>query len=128
MIIVNENNSSYDNLLNILQEQSPQTITPKSAKERTVESAQQTLPEQGQSAHPVTITVTVNERPVVFHQRKADGAEIKASAIQQGVPIQQDFALFEVKGAGQLKPVGDSDEVTLHEHQKFRAVAPDDNS
>ena len=45
-----------------------------------------------------TVIVFVNEKPVVFHQREATGAQIKAAAIEQGVAIQQDFALFLVKG------------------------------
>ncbi len=75
-----------------------------------------------------TITVTVNERPVTFDRHRATGAEIKAVAVGQGVPIQPDFALFEAKGQGNLKQVGDQEEVSLHPNQKFRAVAPDDNS
>jgi hypothetical protein len=74
------------------------------------------------------ITITVNGRPVVFQDHKTTGAGIKAAAITQGLAIQVDFALFEVKGPGKLKPVGDSEEVTLHEGQSFRALAPDDNS
>jgi hypothetical protein len=74
------------------------------------------------------VEVTVNGRAVTFAVRKASGAEIKSTAIQQGVPIQQDFALFELKGQGNLKPMGDEEEVTLHPNQQFRAVAPDDNS
>ena len=75
-----------------------------------------------------TLTVSVNERDVVFHQHEATGAEIKAAAIAHGVPIQPDFALFQVEGHGTLKPIGDREAITLHEHEKFRAVAPDDNS
>jgi len=75
-----------------------------------------------------TLTVLVNNQPVVFHKKKDTGAEIKAAAIAQGVQIQSDFALFEVKGPGHLKPVGDDEAVTLHERESFRAVAPDDNS
>ena len=74
------------------------------------------------------ITVSVNEHPVKFHHRDATGAEIKATAIAQGVHIQPDFVLFEVKGHGSLKQVADHETVKLHEHEKFRAVAPDDNS
>lgn len=74
------------------------------------------------------IIVSVNTTPVVFEEHRATGASIKAAAIIQGVAIQQDFVLFEVKGAGHLKPVGDADEITLHNGQDFRAVAPDDNS
>jgi hypothetical protein len=76
----------------------------------------------------VTITVTVNNRPVTFHKRKETGAQIKATAIVYGVPIEQDFTLFEDKGHGHLVQVADSEEVTLHPKQTFRAVAPDDNS
>jgi hypothetical protein len=76
----------------------------------------------------VSVTVTVNGHVVIFHTRKANGAEIKAAAIAQGVPIQQDFALFEVKGPGHLDQVPDDKDVELHPKQAFRAVAPDDNS
>ncbi len=75
-----------------------------------------------------SITVSVNNQPVVFHEKKETGAEIKAAAIAQGVQIQADFALFEVQGPGHLKRVADDQEVTLHERESFRAVAPDDNS
>lgn len=74
------------------------------------------------------VAVTVNGHAVLFEDHKVTGAEIKSTAIQQGVPIQADFALFEVKGPGKLKQVGDSDTITIHEGQTFRAVAPDDNS
>src|SRR6266852_6985890 len=74
------------------------------------------------------LTVTVNNRPVTFTEHKATGLEIKQTAISQGVSIQVDFALFEVKGQGNLKPVVDNDVVTLHPHQVFRATAPDDIS
>jgi Multiubiquitin len=77
---------------------------------------------------PHTVSVTVNEKTVMFHQQKATGTEIKATAISQGVAIQPDFSLFIVRGHGNLDQVGDRDEVTLHEGEKFRAVAPDDNS
>jgi hypothetical protein len=75
-----------------------------------------------------SIIVAVNEKPVVFQQHRVTGAEIKATAIAQGVSIQQDFVLFEVKGAGHLKQIGDEEIATRHEHAQCRAVAPDDNS
>jgi hypothetical protein len=74
-----------------------------------------------------SVTVTVNNREVTFRSNKATGLEIKTTAIHQGVPIQSDFALFEEK-SGKLKPIGDSETVTLHDNQRFRAVTPDDNS
>jgi len=77
---------------------------------------------------PITVIVSVNRRQVTFTERHATGAEIKATAIMQGVPIQQDFALFQVRGHGDLKPVGDDEKITLNEKDEFRAIAPDDNS
>lgn len=75
-----------------------------------------------------SVTVTVNERSVTFPDHKVTGLEIKRTAIQQGLSIQEDFVLFEVKGESPLHQVGDEDKVTLHKGQVFRAVAPDDNS
>ena len=83
---------------------------------------------ESMSKKPKIITVTVNERPVTFSEHKATGLEIKQTAIKQAVAIQEDFVLFEVKGNSPLKQVGDCETVTLHEGQKFRATAPDDNS
>ena len=77
---------------------------------------------------PVTVTVSVNGRPVTFTERHATGSEVKASAIAQGVPIQQDFTLFEVKAQGKLKVVGDDEQVSLNDKDEFRAIAPDDAS
>lgn len=74
------------------------------------------------------VTVKVNNTSVTFSERHVTGAAIKATAIAQGVQIQSDFALFEVKGQGKLKPVGDQDRVTLNDNDEFRAIAPDDNS
>ncbi len=77
---------------------------------------------------PKTITVTVNERPIAFTKHKVTGLEIKQAAIKQGAAIQEDFVLFEVKCDSPLKQIGDCETITLHEGQKFRATAPDDNS
>ena len=74
------------------------------------------------------VIVTVNNRMVEFEDNKATGEEIKATAIAQGVAIQSDFLLYEVKDGGNLKQVDDGEQVTLHPNQRFSAVAPDDNS
>ena len=75
------------------------------------------------------ISVKVNNVDVVFEVNKATGSQIKSTAISQGVDIQQDFNLFEKVGnSGNLKVIKDDQIVTLHPNQKFRAVAPDDNS
>jgi hypothetical protein len=83
---------------------------------------------EARSKDPKTITVTVNERSVTFSEHKVTGLELKRVAIKQGVAIQEDFVLFEVKGDAPLKQIGDCDTVTLHKGQVFRATAPDDNS
>ena len=74
-----------------------------------------------------SIVVTVNKRSVKLADRKLTGAEIKAAAIEQGVQIQPDFVLFEVKG-GKLKQIGDDERVTLQNGDVLQAVTPDDNS
>ncbi len=78
--------------------------------------------------HVVIVKVVVNRHEVVFHVHKANGAEIKSTAITQMVPIQQDFNLFEVREHQPLKPIQDDEVVGLHDGLKFRATAPDDNS
>jgi hypothetical protein len=78
-----------------------------------------------------TIEIKVNEQavnlPDVPGRDEATGAEIKEAAIAQGVNIQSDFPLFEIKGQ-RLEPVGDAQTVHVHHGQRFTAVAPDDNS
>jgi hypothetical protein len=74
------------------------------------------------------ITVTVNNRPVEFQTKEVTGAQIKAAAISQGVPIQPDFQLFKKEEGKSLEPIGDGEIVHLHEHEAFRASATDDNS
>ena len=75
-----------------------------------------------------TLTVSVNTNPVVFAQAKVTGLEIKKTAIQQGVDIQEDFVLFDVKPNSSLDQIGDNDSLTLKDGQIFLATAPDDNS
>jgi Multiubiquitin len=77
---------------------------------------------------PVTVTVTVNRHPATFMEHHVTGAEIKATAISQGVPIRQDFALFLIKEHGNIKPIRDDERVNLKEGDEFSAIAPDDAS
>jgi hypothetical protein len=74
------------------------------------------------------VRITVNERPVVVPRHRVTGLEIKEAAIAQGVPIALDFVLSEELPGGRTRIVGDKDEVTVNDHSKFLAVAPDDNS
>lgn len=75
--------------------------------------------------HPVTITL--NNRPVKLHDHKTTGLEIKEAAVDQGVSIQVSFALFRITGNAQ-HPVRNDEEITVHNDERFRAVAADDNS
>jgi ABC-type histidine transport system ATPase subunit len=78
-----------------------------------------------------TIVIQVNTKPVSFPDERgrdaATGAEIKTAAIAQGVSIQPDFVLFLERG-NDLDPIADDEAVHIRPNQKFRAVAPDDNS
>lgn len=74
------------------------------------------------------VTVSVNEMPVKLKGHSANGAEIKAAAIAQGVLIQPNFILQEELPNGTSRVVGDNDSVHLRQHLKFTAIAPDDNS
>lgn len=76
-----------------------------------------------------TVTVTVNEdHSVVLGDKKQTGAEIKAAAIAQGVPIQPDFVLSEVVPGGKQKIVPDDRTVTVKDGDEFWAIPGDDNS
>lgn len=74
-----------------------------------------------------TVVIHVNERPVTVAHR-VTGLEIKQAAISQGVPIQLDFVLSQELNDRRTKIIGDTDEVSVNEHSRFVAVAPDDNS
>jgi hypothetical protein len=88
----------------------------------------ETICEEHRHKEDHAVTVFVNGHHVKFHRHEETGLEIKLAAIAQGVPIQQDFALFEKRVHHSLKPIGDHESVHLHEQAHFRAVAPDDNS
>jgi len=72
------------------------------------------------------ITITVNNKPVNIEGPKTTGLEIKQAAIAQGVNIELDFQLAELKPKRQI--VGDDEEITINKNSKFVATAPDDNS
>lgn len=78
--------------------------------------------------HGRTVTVTVNNRPVSLESHRVTGLGIKQAAIAQGVPIQLDFQLAEIRPNGEHKVIGDGDVVTVTDHSQFVATAADDNS
>jgi len=73
------------------------------------------------------IEITVNKKQVRVQGPRATGLTIKEAAIAQGVQIQLDFQLAEVRGH-ERHIVGDTEEVEVHEHARFVATAGDDNS
>lgn len=74
------------------------------------------------------VTVTVNGQPVRLPDREVTGSEIKAAAIAQGVQIQANFILHHELPNGREQIVGDDDTIKVHPHDRFTAIAPDDNS
>ncbi|WP_194820972.1 multiubiquitin domain-containing protein [Micromonospora sp. S-DT3-3-22] len=76
---------------------------------------------------PRTIRVSVNNQQVELPERRVTGRDIKQAAVAQGVHIQPNFQLS-VKRGNRYEVIGDDDTITVHPHQEFLAVAPDDNS
>lgn len=79
-------------------------------------------------AHPHDIPIVVNEKNVVVQGHDQTGLSIKTAAIKQNVPIQPDFVLSIERGGGHTKLVGDTDPIRVHKHERFLAIANDDNS
>lgn len=77
---------------------------------------------------PHSVDIEVNGKRVVMPQSKTTGLDIKETAIDQGVEIGVDFQLSEDLGNRKKKIIGDNDTVSVHEGEKFIAVAGDDNS
>jgi len=78
--------------------------------------------------HRHVVDITVNNQPVEVIGPKATGLQIKEAAIAQGVKIELDFQLAELKENGERPIIGDGDVVTVNKNSKFVATAPDDNS
>jgi hypothetical protein len=85
-------------------------------------------PDQRQDDKAKTVTITVNNKPVVMETKVATGFQIKDAAIAQGVKIQRNFVLTEELPDDKSRVIGDNQEVKLHNKSEFTAVTPDDNS
>lgn len=77
---------------------------------------------------PKKIRIEVNGNEVIVSDRGMTGIEIKMAAIEQGVQIQPNFVLQLELPNGTSKVIADSEEVKVHNHMSFTAIAPDDNS
>lgn len=85
--------------------------------------------EKGKPPVDRTVRITMNDdHTVVLEGSKHTGAEIKAAAIEQGVPIQPDFVLSEVLPNGKQKIVPDDRTVNVKDGDEFWAIPGDDNS
>jgi len=79
--------------------------------------------------HHVTVTITVNTKPVKLTKHRVTGLEIKKSAIAQGVAIQLDFLLTQEAHDGHpARTIADDKTITVTEHSKFTANDVDDDS
>ncbi len=83
--------------------------------------------EHTDAALPRTVQIIVNNQPVDLPDRETTGLGIKEAAIAQGLAIQANFQLS-VKRGHRYEVIGDDDPITVHPHEEFIAVAPDDNS
>ncbi|MDN4597592.1 hypothetical protein [Leifsonia virtsii] len=82
----------------------------------------------GNKAHAKDVTVLFNKQHITLQQRRYTGIELKEAAIAQGVAIQLDFVLFEVKHNGRRDVVGDHDTVEVNKESEFAAMGNDNNS
>lgn len=67
------------------------------------------------------LTISVNDRPVKFKVHEGTGHAIKREAIDQGVPIEESFLLFERLPDGGRRLVGNDERVHLRNDLHFRA-------
>ncbi len=63
-----------------------------------------------------SITIFVNDKPVEFDTKNVTGSIIKTKA---GVP--PDSILYELRGDTRI-PIGDSEQIKIHEHERFLDV------
>lgn len=68
------------------------------------------------------VAILVNDKPVKVRTNRATGEQIKTTAIEQGVHIEQDFILYEELPDGDVRQVENHEEINLREHHRFTAV------
>jgi hypothetical protein len=74
------------------------------------------------------VEVLVNNRFVRLPAGVVKGLEIKQAAIKQGLCIELDFVLSELRQHHAARVIGDEDTVRINKQSRFSAVAGDDNS
>jgi hypothetical protein len=71
------------------------------------------------------VTITVNGTHVTVPHKETTGAAIIQASIAAGLAIEADFVLYARHGDDYRK-IEPDEHVTVHAHEIFRAVAPDD--
>ncbi len=71
--------------------------------------------------HPSEVVVHVNNLPVRLVGSRKSGLEVKEAAIEQGVPIQIDFALYEEIGHDRTRHIRDDQIVRVTDETRFLA-------
>jgi Multiubiquitin len=85
----------------------------------------QTMKPEDETTH--VVTITVNNNPVEVEGPRLSGLAIKEAAIAQGVAIELDFQLAEIKNKKRVI-IGNDEIVTVNKDSTFGATATDDNS
>jgi hypothetical protein len=76
-----------------------------------------------------TVTVKVNNQPVILSEHRVTGLEIKQAAIAQDVEIELDFILtLEAHDGQPAETIDDDDTITVTGHSEFSANDGDDDS
>lgn len=74
------------------------------------------------------VEIFVNGRAVILRDDDQTGLSIKQAAIEQGIRIEIDFILSVERERGKTEIIGDNQKIKVRRHQKFTAIADDDNS
>ncbi len=76
-----------------------------------------------------TVTVKVNNQPVILAKHRVTGLEIKQTAIAQHVEIESDFILtLEAHDGRPAETIDDDETITVTEQSEFSANDGDDDS
>jgi hypothetical protein len=76
-----------------------------------------------------TVTVTVNNKPVILEKHRVTGLEVKEAAIKQGVEIKLDFILtLEAYDGHPAETIDDDQTITVTKHSVFTANDGDEDS
>ena len=77
------------------------------------------LPDEGK------FEITVNDKLVVLEGTQQTGTSVKRAAIHQGVKIRMDFQLTVELPDGRARSVGDSEEIAIHNGERFVSIKSD---